>query len=151
MIRRPPRSTLFPYTTLFRSVLEKMDRMMEWAKTATPEQKRAASFMGGGSGRRLDYEDVKRLAEKPIGDHAGPADSGGGAPADAARLPRPHQRAAGVHHVGLPVRLVRPRGVQASADLPGAGPDVREHRDQPARLAAPADPAQPAGGSEERR
>ena len=47
-------------------VLEKMDRMMEWAKTATPEQKRAASFMGGGSGRRLDYEDVKRLAEKPM-------------------------------------------------------------------------------------
>src|SRR5256885_9798119 len=26
MIRRPPRSTLFPYTTLFRSVLEPVDR-----------------------------------------------------------------------------------------------------------------------------
>src|SRR3712207_8575345 len=25
MIRRPPRSTLFPYTTLFRSMLEKQD------------------------------------------------------------------------------------------------------------------------------
>src|SRR2546430_11496329 len=25
MIRRPPRSTLFPYTTLFRSYLEKLD------------------------------------------------------------------------------------------------------------------------------
>src|SRR2546427_4391119 len=26
MIRRPPRSTLFPYTTLFRSLLERTDR-----------------------------------------------------------------------------------------------------------------------------
>src|SRR3712207_7536272 len=27
MIRRPPRSTLFPYTTLFRSVLDRLDRV----------------------------------------------------------------------------------------------------------------------------
>src|SRR3712207_9466811 len=27
MIRRPPRSTLFPYTTLFRSVVDYLDRM----------------------------------------------------------------------------------------------------------------------------
>src|SRR2546428_3921865 len=27
MIRRPPRSTLFPYTTLFRSVLERKDQV----------------------------------------------------------------------------------------------------------------------------
>src|SRR5438270_9784206 len=26
MIRRPPRSTLFPYTTLFRSLLERLDQ-----------------------------------------------------------------------------------------------------------------------------
>src|SRR3712207_7393066 len=29
MIRRPPRSTLFPYTTLFRSVLERPARILE--------------------------------------------------------------------------------------------------------------------------
>src|SRR3712207_9216878 len=29
MIRRPPRSTLFPYTTLFRSISDKMRRMMD--------------------------------------------------------------------------------------------------------------------------
>src|SRR5256885_8591653 len=29
MIRRPPRSTLFPYTTLFRSQLEEVDRAPE--------------------------------------------------------------------------------------------------------------------------
>src|SRR5256885_9468483 len=28
MIRRPPRSTLFPYTTLFRSVLEALHRLL---------------------------------------------------------------------------------------------------------------------------
>src|SRR2546430_9416147 len=27
MIRRPPRSTLFPYTTLFRSIARKVDRL----------------------------------------------------------------------------------------------------------------------------
>src|SRR5260221_6376974 len=32
MIRRPPRSTLFPYTTLFRSVLEKYDASMTEAE-----------------------------------------------------------------------------------------------------------------------
>src|SRR5256885_4903924 len=31
MIRRPPRSTLFPYTTLFRSV-----RSLKWLQTAAP-------------------------------------------------------------------------------------------------------------------
>src|SRR2546425_3461394 len=31
MIRRPPRSTLFPYTTLFRSVCERIDREMKEA------------------------------------------------------------------------------------------------------------------------
>src|SRR3712207_7233209 len=31
MIRRPPRSTLFPYTTLFRSVADRADRRAEGA------------------------------------------------------------------------------------------------------------------------
>src|SRR5256885_8859047 len=30
MIRRPPRSTLFPYTTLFRSILLRQARHLEW-------------------------------------------------------------------------------------------------------------------------
>src|SRR3712207_7291882 len=29
MIRRPPRSTLFPYTTLFRSFAERLDQLLE--------------------------------------------------------------------------------------------------------------------------
>src|SRR3989454_4836473 len=31
MIRRPPRSTLFPYTTLFRSMFGLSPRLLEWA------------------------------------------------------------------------------------------------------------------------
>src|SRR2546422_7913345 len=47
MIRRPPRSTLFPYTTLFRSLLERYDGLRETgegacryavARTATPKE-----------------------------------------------------------------------------------------------------------------
>src|SRR5258708_20099484 len=32
MIRRPPRSTLFPYTTLFRSMLEKKVQTVPWIR-----------------------------------------------------------------------------------------------------------------------
>src|SRR5256885_11616496 len=35
MIRRPPRSTLFPYTTLFRSHLKKLDVIRSRGKEAT--------------------------------------------------------------------------------------------------------------------
>ncbi len=47
-------------------ILGKANRMMEWAKTATPEQKRAASSIARGSGPSLSYEDVRRLAENPM-------------------------------------------------------------------------------------
>src|SRR3712207_7949291 len=41
MIRRPPRSTLFPYTTLFRSyLLESVEGGENWARY---------SFLGGGA------------------------------------------------------------------------------------------------------
>src|SRR5256885_14550342 len=36
MIRRPPRSTLFPYTTLFRSVGQRLDRFEELHERAGP-------------------------------------------------------------------------------------------------------------------
>jgi hypothetical protein len=47
-------------------VLEQMEHMEDWAKTATPEQRRDASTLGQGSGPSLRYEDVKRMAEKPM-------------------------------------------------------------------------------------
>jgi len=40
MIRRPPRSTLFPYTTLFRSVLSNLEKVAkryeEWSERRSP-------------------------------------------------------------------------------------------------------------------
>ncbi len=47
-------------------VLEKMELMREWAKTATPEQLRDAGSIARGSGPSLGYEDVKRMAEQPM-------------------------------------------------------------------------------------
>jgi len=50
-------------------VKEMMDRMIEWGKTATPEQRRAASALGALRDNRrptLGYEEVKALAEKPL-------------------------------------------------------------------------------------
>src|SRR5688572_15646710 len=38
MIRRPPRSTLFPYTTLFRSALEEMEEVLETLELAEREK-----------------------------------------------------------------------------------------------------------------
>src|SRR3712207_8345991 len=46
MIRRPPRSTLFPYTTLFRSP----DRLFEVTLTGTPDE--SATRRDVGLGRR---------------------------------------------------------------------------------------------------
>src|SRR3712207_9506379 len=51
MIRRPPRSTLFPYTTLFRSISEPIER-----QTRIPLYQRALGF--GFPGVRVDGNDV---------------------------------------------------------------------------------------------
>src|SRR5258707_2118416 len=42
MIRRPPRSTLFPYTTLFRSMLVAIVTAPGWPASATMSASRAA-------------------------------------------------------------------------------------------------------------
>src|SRR2546422_7596168 len=42
MIRRPPRSTLFPYTTLFRSIIEKAGVELEYLVGTMIELPRAA-------------------------------------------------------------------------------------------------------------
>src|SRR5256885_9262956 len=53
MIRRPPRSTLFPYTTLFRSpeVLKGGQRVM---MTADPTDAALVRLDGSGGGQRID-------------------------------------------------------------------------------------------------
>src|SRR5256885_8283311 len=55
MIRRPPRSTLFPYTTLFRSILEKE----KLEKSHELERKRIAAKK-----EKWEYEKEKAKAER---------------------------------------------------------------------------------------
>src|SRR2546426_12831982 len=50
MIRRPPRSTLFPYTTLFRSILPPQDGYLFLDRT-----KFAASFAGDVSKEKAEF------------------------------------------------------------------------------------------------
>src|SRR5256885_12107258 len=72
MIRRPPRSTLFPYTTLFRSAAEGCERHEDLlgegdapAVPAVPELGRLREQLAKPRGRRLDQR------PGPVGgDHA---------------------------------------------------------------------------------
>src|SRR3989449_7917950 len=54
MIRRPPRSTLFPYTTLFRSFLQEL-----------LERGLAALVVGAGGAER-DARDFRRLGDRQV-------------------------------------------------------------------------------------
>src|SRR5690242_21297064 len=56
MIRRPPRSTLFPYTTLFRSLLGARDELSELYTTESSvdvRKKIIQAMFIGGSGEKL--------------------------------------------------------------------------------------------------
>src|SRR5256885_15213423 len=78
MIRRPPRSTLFPYTTLFRSGIEsvagvELDVPLEWLLkqaelTLSPEEKAMIEAMGGWE--KL-MEALKKRLEEQKGRHQG--------------------------------------------------------------------------------
>src|SRR5258705_3170575 len=61
MIRRPPRSTLFPYTTLFRSQKRSRDR------AGGPVRRRAARVGGAGPGGRRGVA-ARRAARGREGD-----------------------------------------------------------------------------------
>src|SRR3712207_7856651 len=65
MIRRPPRSTLFPYTTLFRSAVRLGQRAGERAS-------HDPAFRGDPEGRaQLVRAELRRLAERGDGRAAG--------------------------------------------------------------------------------
>src|SRR2546429_4049950 len=66
MIRRPPRSTLFPYTTLFRSRKEQLCVEAEaladstdWSATAATFRELMRSWKAAGRASRADEEDRK--------------------------------------------------------------------------------------------
>src|SRR5258708_29311891 len=58
MIRRPPRSTLFPYTTLFRS-----DRLLD--RGAARVEQRAIALGRGAPGRALRSEEYTSELQSP--------------------------------------------------------------------------------------
>src|SRR5256885_16372142 len=71
MIRRPPRSTLFPYTTLFRSIVPALEaELLELAHATAGEQ--PVVHVGESPGRaatRPDHVQVVRPAEVPAREH----------------------------------------------------------------------------------
>src|SRR2546422_1915585 len=79
MIRRPPRSTLFPYTTLFRSVEDEVDPTVGFVITVKPGDKVLAGepiasvFARDPGGMKLGFEALQqaivvgdKLPEKPL-------------------------------------------------------------------------------------
>src|SRR3712207_6901404 len=62
MIRRPPRSTLFPYTTLFRSVVLTLPKARDYGREAVVDVRRALRHPGDDEGgARLVDEDRVHL------------------------------------------------------------------------------------------
>src|SRR5256885_10205352 len=71
MIRRPPRSTLFPYPTLFRSTSEPCDLALDREDVLEPPlaglgQRQQAQCLAGG--RRVDNDDVVLALVVVLGD-----------------------------------------------------------------------------------
>src|SRR3989449_8223431 len=70
MIRRPPRSTLFPYTTLFRSTgiqqsledLERLEQLLQWMLRLA----RAEQWAHGALRRDLEVIDINATCEEAI-------------------------------------------------------------------------------------
>src|SRR3989442_5078442 len=69
MIRRPPRSTLFPYTTLFRSRLHDLLRRLSWAERGWPGIHRSqvpdAPLASLREGERRSEEHTSELQSRP--------------------------------------------------------------------------------------
>src|SRR2546425_13277578 len=91
MIRRPPRSTLFPYTTLFRSLVGALmaDLRATWGVRDAPEYVRVVRWEAAipqyAPGHRERVREARELvADLPRLELAGAAWDGGGVP-DVAR------------------------------------------------------------------
>src|SRR2546427_8794398 len=116
MIRRPPRSTLFPYTTLFRSDPDHQPRAARSPQAAAPRRRVRGLGRGRGTGNgkweTLWWDDEPGAAADLRGDGAGPRDP-------SVRLRRGVVRRAGEGGVGAPVAgradLPVPRGAHGTA------------------------------------
>src|SRR3989441_13355393 len=91
MIRRPPRSTLFPYTTLFRSPRARVLSRSGFSRPAVPDGRTLAvaargdgtGVAGGGVGRRRQSGSHPLGRNRAAGVAARPGGVGGGAGATA--------------------------------------------------------------------
>src|SRR2546426_6970190 len=63
MIRRPPRSTLFPYTTLFRSAYEKGKALVEKLRAVIPRQLFEVAIQAAIGSRVIARETVKAMGK----------------------------------------------------------------------------------------
>src|SRR3712207_7392812 len=70
MIRRPPRSTLFPYTTLFRSILKEDEEVMSVLKKLFPEAKRVVSVEKSIEVHYLNEHEKDRKSTRLNSSHA---------------------------------------------------------------------------------
>src|SRR5438445_6900833 len=62
MIRRPPRSTLFPYTTLFRSMTQFFGRPFDWTKTGVNSiSEQTRNYLAGLRTDRVEDRKSTRL------------------------------------------------------------------------------------------
>src|SRR5256885_13113858 len=61
MIRRPPRSTLFPYTTLFRSHRARRDRLLDLAELLLHQGVDLAPDLAGGGREQRSEEHTSEL------------------------------------------------------------------------------------------
>src|SRR2546426_7549205 len=89
MIRRPPRSTLFPYTTLFRSHRRApRDERMGAAEPIARTKRRVVAAAGAGAGRRRARTFVALvLLEALAASHPRRATGPGGGPGGGAVAP----------------------------------------------------------------
>src|SRR5438105_13966819 len=62
MIRRPPRSTLFPYTTLFRSLLERGERALEAGRGGVHPE----ALLGETRDDAIVDEDPVLIQQRPV-------------------------------------------------------------------------------------
>src|SRR5260370_34424176 len=129
MIRRPPRSTLFPYTTLFRSVAPLLERSgTEIAKRRMPPlpivetlqviEELGARRRPSGPGRVVDQLDLER-GEEALGDGVVPAVAPAAHAADDAVL-RQHPLVVAAGVLAPAIRMMQQPRRRAPAGQPQA-------------------------------
>src|SRR3712207_8998267 len=66
MIRRPPRSTLFPYTTLFRSQksIDHLDRYVEFLAEGAAQDVPESGFFGSGLVQLVDERRIPEAVDR---------------------------------------------------------------------------------------